>query len=362
MAVREYKQSVFPLYGKHPTVHSNRAISLLNNFGPLIHGLSFDTNRGQEPNENIFKSILKNCCKTLKHLEIINCVADFEHIQFDMLETLVVYNSTVKNFNFGSPLKRFHLVHSKQEIWFMRKFPELGHIFFSSKVITDSVIGEFVLLNPQLKVLNLRCCENLSPLILKYIANCCSNLVELDFYFMIPKIKDYEKIMHLGSLRSLKKLGIKLQKNILINQLINMFVENNIPIEELYISLEKPKNDNRHSYKNLKTLTTLKRLELTIQNGRKWAFGKTVKNIVKSQTALKILHVCGSIHGTLSILEVESILKYGKKLSDLKLDVYELTDNLESYQRFKISNFFRYCKIFPIIMYVVYKEKCSISM
>lgn len=271
--------------------------------------------------------ITQFCGKTLKNL----IFTDFhlynpkcsENNTFTALERLEVNNLAYCDFLFRSQymqrnMKRFIRL---EKPWFIRQFSHLQIAYFEDLTeLNTDMLTEFLSLNPQLQVLRLSGCENVTKKILKSIGEYATNLHTLNICPMVSCYDMNEDVMYLKTLRKLRKL--RLAGAYSLELLMNMFFENNIPIETLYIHA-----DYADTAQNIPTLETLKELYISELFFPQSISDDCVYNLLKSQTALE--YICIRSSETETTQRIIKTLELGEKISKFCFYLFEM--DLEVY-------------------------------
>lgn len=181
--------NLFHYRRKNEQVPRERKLALLTTFGHLIQALEFGPTfkkdiyeiKCKHMDDERFKYVVKYTSKTLKNLTIYTHIPNFENVSFSSLEYLklafhLVPPETpypcIKNLGDFPPLKKLILRKIKYND-FLREIPQLEYLSLGHLNITDEIVCEFMLLNPQLTALHFISCFNITPNILRHI---CTNL------------------------------------------------------------------------------------------------------------------------------------------------------------------------------------------
>lgn len=310
-------------------ISTQRLPVLLENFNHLIEEIKWHTGwTGNEPNDEIFKLIVKYCGKTLRKLTIWSYNPTFnEQNRFQALEDLTLLNAQPKDFHLESPLKyltiRSYSFHNQQ--WFMRPFPELMEIDFGNdQQFTDGILTEFLLLNPQLRSLTTDC-DQLSPMILQNIAAHSPNLESLNLRIMdFNTVAINSQLQRLKGFRKLRKFYF--HNEVSLEALLVMVAENKVPIEDLFV-IDMPINATPKFPFN----DTLVHLILEVPKCSLISDDYLI-NLIKSLTVLRSLHIC-HYDRAITTRRIEKILECGKSLTKFAYFSIWTEITLENYNR-----------------------------
>lgn len=313
-----------------PTVSVNRVPILLNNFGHLIESISLNLlncqqsirNRGNE----IFQLIAKCCGSTLKSLILEKYNPNFnKQNRFPVLENLILDDATPIQFCLNSPLKylyilKFNRQQNDFDSYFIQPFPYLEMVMFNTiNHLTDDKLSTFLSLNPQLRKLHIKCCTNLTSTALEIIGYYSQNIEKIYIFHSFQLVTN-ESSHYLNGLQ--KMCGFGYTHQISVESLLNFFVENNCPIEELDVfpnfTAITP---------NFPTLMSLKVLTCFCISY------KYFMRLIKRQTALQTLRITYGIPIDL-FQTIKKILQISKNLTELEINL--LLDsklNLNIYNR-----------------------------
>lgn len=222
---------------------SDRVNSFLNIFGHLITELHVD----RDIDDEIVKMIADYCGKTLK---ILKCSEKYRRhcpahnfktrSRFQALEELEIRYMEVKNFKYYSQLKKL-TAESDTFKWLKKPFPKLEVIELIRLYYPQcSDVAKFFKLNPQLESVSISFPWIIvNDLVLRRHVWWIRNLAKL-----FPKrtsTKDQKRkilitllLEHIGNLRNLKSFPIDLSY-ISFNKMIDLFIEKNVPIENLFL-------------------------------------------------------------------------------------------------------------------------------
>lgn len=276
---------------------------LLQNFGHLIKSTGLIVNRVNPNQKNeMYELIDRFCGKTLKGLVI----SDFSNQNsFQVLKNLI--ESSLKFVSSYLPIK----LNVQQNPWYIRCFPHLKSVCFEDiDQLTNNMLTEFLVMNPQLQVLRMFRCAHLSPIILKSICNYSKNLHALNICWSRWYEIDDNDVIELKALRYLRRLHMGIIQ-FSFGVLINMFVENDIPIFDMNVHVMAEEIED-----NLPTLKTLQ--HLSILPFRFYGISDDcVINLVKSQNTLKSIYICGGTSVTMKA--IIKILELRTNLTEIKL-------------------------------------------
>lgn len=303
---------------------------VLQIFGHLITSIVWKSNVKYNLlslNEDIFESIVKFCRKILKELVIYDYTPkDRKRKSFEVLERLELSHKELIKWN------------CEENLWFIRQIPSLKEFSYKcDEKFTIDLFAEFLSINPQLEILTLFDCFNMKPIIIETIGMHATNLRTLRLN-QIDRLNG--DILHLKTLRQLSELQVDRAPRIL-DLLLNMFDEYNIPINSLSICVMAPE-----AARNAPTLETLKRLTVKKYSSTGGGvFDELLINLATSQTALEFICIYGgntfSGHGLASVLEIGRNLKeveFKSTSIEVNIDFYYLLLNLVN-DRVKVKMF-----------------------
>lgn len=151
---------------------SSKSISLdlllnfLKHFGHFLESICWCKTIDNRKYQDIVNMIADSCGKTLKRLKIdghtvyINAKSPFE-----VLEIFGMQLAELRNFNSHSQLKCLYLCYldGNQYDWLTQQFPTLEVAeFIEINELKDNMLSEFLRLNPQLQVLKIKHCNNVT--------------------------------------------------------------------------------------------------------------------------------------------------------------------------------------------------------
>lgn len=308
-----------------------RAPIFLDIFGSYLQDLHIETGL-DEWDDELFKLIAKTAGKSLKLLVISierfeKCKipsVDFEGTQFVALEKLILRRVSTRNFHQMSQLKSLSLWgFYNVELWFIQQMPLLEKVdFHEIDGLTDNLFEEFLSLNPQLKTLHLRACRNLSVLCIQSICTYLQNLEQLHFDLHGLELSPNVDLNLLGTLKMLKRCILPPIGS--VETVINVFAENDVPVEHLFL------DECYFLGGKLLSLNTLKSLSIT------YSFDMNISclvNLFKTQPTLEDFGLIASGF-TISMLEIETLLNYSsKKFKSMDFYVGKLDGDNQSYER-----------------------------
>lgn len=330
--IRELRNEVIP---------STRAVELLSTFGPSIQEVRLITTPNREHDDEIFNAVVKFCNNTLEGFHITArdrpCTIDFEQ-KFPALRKLELYHAPPMNFDQGHALETLS-VGDMDPSGIIRAFPRLKRFDcadndYEPYYITDDMICKFVMLNPQLEVLKLRSCSNVTPNILRAIGE---NSVSLATLFMtdfrVSPILNMN-LPYLGLLTQLRFICIRFDTLDPFEIMVNTFAENKVPIEEIRLQLFFIADHSNDTCSDFKTIKTLKHFSLSVFDEDIDVFNANglIFNLVRTQTALETMRILPN-DIPVSMKTVRNVLAYGTKLTkfDLKIAILEEL-NLDIYE------------------------------
>lgn len=317
---------------KYPVLPLRHASNFLKLFGHLICFLElmsyFEV--------GTINMIAKNCSETLTamtirgHENIRDNFQSFKH--FKVLKFLDICSITMDNVELPENLQWIIFSNIKVQENFqciMKQFPKLKSVNFQYIDISDTALNAFIMLNPQIEIINLFQCPNISHSAIDIISNCLSNLMELaiDLRDITLTIDEYkEMVMHWGQLQQLKILSLHFKFDYIypLDILINWLVTNAPAIETLELYMLH--NNFKKAVPGLLQLFQLKILCLySIRNDN----DSDIVELVKAAPALEqIRYWCNSI----SISDIINILKYNNgHLIKLKISISKIDIDLSDY-------------------------------
>lgn len=193
--------------------------------------------------------------------------------------------------------------------WYVQHFPNLQKCFFGfDEKLTNEILAEFLLFNPQLQELGIDACDYISPIILKNIGTYATNLHSLEIIWYDDRVIN-ERVLHLKTLRNLRewKVGGELS----LELLMNMFVNNNMPICSLHHTLMP-----EETAQNLPTLKTLKNLFVSRFDSDGDICDDILINLTRAQTALESIRTGPS--DIVTMQAITKILELGKSLTNIE--------------------------------------------
>lgn len=302
----------------------------LNIFGHQIRSLQLSTLSNTDPkaDESLIAMIARFCGETLNELKIYHC--DYLNLstksQFIKIETLILNESSITNlsahpylfFTIKNLTLRYYRRNCDQFIKHFRNLEEAEFSFVYK--LTDKMLIEFLILNPQLKVLNLNNCRKISSSVFRNIGTYVPNLKSLNFeiYFRKQGLQSiFNDVEYLAQLRNLKQLSIVSQLS--VKKLIDALVENKTAIEVLHISTDT--SDLGESIPNLKTI---KNLTITsISDDMLVDFVKNLPELESLESESENITPSG----------IKKALEYGKRLKNLTFHLTkEINLNFEEYK------------------------------
>lgn len=310
-------------------VKVNRLQSLLSIFGPLIAEIYFD---GEVHNETQ-NMIADYCGKTLTTFKILSSnVVDFNtRSPFTALAELEVIDANVRNFGCRSELRRLMAWGRMTDFdWMIQPFPKLESVtlYVVHQLRLEQAV-EFLKLNPQLRSLHIRLCKQITPHIYDSIVEHVPNLEKLYFHLHDSTPSLNERMLNVSKLQNLRSLAISSRVNVPVGRLIDLLIENNVPVEVLGIL-------NDHTYfsmakLNIPEMKQLKKLCATQMSD------ETLVHYVKRLPALEEM-ICvkqdnvRNISPKITVAGIKRALQCGEHLSALSVDTNGMTMDLDDFK------------------------------
>lgn len=192
--------------------------------------------------------------------------------RYEFLQKIIFFRTSPDDFCLDTPPKSISITMpyiTKNQLWLMRHFPQLERVEFRSiDNLVNGVLIRFFSLNPQLKHVEIDNCAGMTSSFLMVFAQYARNLTHLriskyDFFKHDRGFSSYPNYQRyvlepLGHLRKLKFLEMEDTSKFIVETMINVLANGNVPIEHLAFS---PGNSN-HACEYMQTIHTLKYLRL----------------------------------------------------------------------------------------------------
>lgn len=296
--------------------------SYLMLFGHLIQSLMWWEQDNQANNNGALNVIAKYCGNTLKNLEIPNSNLDWTLVlpHFTALEKLWLRDTNLTNFELHSPLKELKFFSNNTPVpfntWFIQSFPQLESIeFLLINNLNDDMIIVFLNLNPQLRCIKMVNCLKLTTTVFNDIGHRVPNLEQFRFETFNSMLLD-DNMRHLRNLKKLKNLSIT--NKLPANELIQLLVENQIPIEILSIG------GTSNSWAKAPTLDGL--INLTVY----YVPDEILPSLVNKHPKLKDLNVIFPSEITMD--GVKKTLEFGKNLTTVSFVINNFDIDEQGYK------------------------------
>lgn len=336
------------------SIEPNRAKSVLRNFGHLIQSLKFiDIYKHRlKQNRYILPMISTFCGKTLKKFVFYGNKLDFDHLSsFTALEHLefnksefegpsdrrsildLVYHSlgylNQRGYSGDTNeillrLKSFSFFKINPIDWLIRKCPKLETATFNSlDNLTNGMLMHFLMLNPNLKRLEVINCRKITSAFFVNIENNVPKLEHLKYKVWCYEYDSEtfnENIFYATKLKYLKTFHISRNRMDLIrlNALVDAFVKNNVLIEDFKICWRE-----MEPIKNLSKLTSLKKINSSSLSD------EILIKCAQEITGLEELVAYQSEN--VSLWGIKKALEYGKKLSLLAIVTADTHIDIDTY-------------------------------
>lgn len=248
-------------------------------FGDLIE--SVELNGPWDDGEDVsifdryFVKITQYCAKTLKKLSFYN-YHSFVQIgaTFKMLEILKIHYNSIVDIQslpslkvldiryFGERSNR--LTNFSLENVLKQHYPELIVMILDDVArLNDRIIAEFLQLNPQLRTIQVSYCNSVITSILDNIGTRLPNLEHLTFVLEGENLSSVIETVQMnwqqiGQIQNLKSLRTNIDQIVSTKSLINLLIENILPIRKLYVQ-----NAYKYIENDLAKLTKLKKFSAT---------------------------------------------------------------------------------------------------
>lgn len=317
--VIEDDDALLAIRGPSIEIPLSAAKNYLKILGAQIQSLSWCC---QTNGNDVLNTIAEYCGKTLLSLRSEYPHTNWTNIlpHLTALEKLDVEISNLTNFELHLPLKHLRLVFGMRpdpvNAWFIQNFPQLESFTLNfMKNLTNDMVIDFLNLNPQLRCLKIHYCFKVGTDIFNDIGRRLPHLEEIGFESN-SNITFDENIRQLRHLKKLKSLS--LAANVPVDEVMQLLVENQIPIEQLAID---GINDNLANAPAIEGLIKLSVCSLSDED---------LLSVVNKHPNLQDLHVTKT--SAITIDGVKKALESGKNLLVLTFFVNHFDVNEESYK------------------------------
>lgn len=278
----------------------------------------------------LFKIAIADCCgRTLTKFQIDsnNALVNFKtRSPLQALTELEVRYTNIYNFEYHSQLKKLSVVGAgiTHFDWLIKPFPQLEIVKFVVIDLKEYQAIKFLKLNPQLKVITIKLCKKIMPLIIKDIAILTPNLEKLSLELKYYKYQIYKKalddiLVNISNLWKLKSLIILSWGEVPFDRLVDAFIEKEVPIEEFGIFGEYHLT---HKL-NVPQLKLLKVLCLPqMSNETLIKFFKKIPTLER-MTAIKSPNI--------TVKGIKGALEYGKQLCALTVETENIVIDMDDY-------------------------------
>lgn len=289
------------------------ALGILKLFGHLLQSVDWwESDIERLEDAEILNAITTYCAKTLKIFEIKKQNLNVSNVlpQFTALETFATRISNVTNFESRSPLKKIEILSQPRDrlesAWFAQSFPQLESISLRMiSNLTDQMVIDFLNLNPQLRsidIMDMNKYPKLTTAIFNDIGLRVPRLERLRFETWSRGISFDDNMRQLGNLTELRNLTVA--ADVPADELIQLMVDNGIPIETLFIDGIGDNIANAPTMPNLRNFNINK------------VSADNLSLFVKKQPKLTNLYFNGS---EFTMTGLTKILEYGEKLETLDI-------------------------------------------
>lgn len=310
--------SNFESYKIKYTVAEDRVENFLSIFGHLMTKLDLDS---------VSHMIAHYCGGSLRTLRVESTANFNTRSPLQALIELDVDGANIFNFKYHSQLRRLKVtgLNITHFDWLVQPFPnlEITNLHILHQLEYNQAV-DFLNVNPQLKILNIQYCGQISSRIFENIAQLTPSLEKLSFWETAsnssPKLN--ENLIHVSKLWKLNSLGLHSFSEIPVGRLIDSFIENNTPIEYLSVTMAYVENYSTSEW-NISQLKSLKKLCLT------HIADETLISIVKTLTKLEELIV--PLNSKITMMGIKKALQYAKNLSVFIVELDGITVDLDDF-------------------------------
>lgn len=299
-------------------IHFDQVQRLFQMFGDLISTLFLDDTfyPDTKSQEEILKIIAHFCGRTLQRLELFKLTCDFNSLSpFTALQELKVSHSKLTGnckVHLNIKTLRVHgavLEYKKGRplsTWVVQTFPYLEVAFFRYIDIKRDMLNQFLILNPQLKALDIESGRRITSSILQDIGHRVPNIEKFRISFCCNhRVNDFPtmnaNMVHISGLSKLKILDVGVTPNYSTEILIDSLIESNILIEDIRLR--------RKSFPRVMAMQSIRNLLISdISNDEMIA---TIQNM--NQLKDFRVHLCTGESLDLSL--IRDVLRYGENLT-----------------------------------------------
>lgn len=260
---------------KHWTLDSNMSSKYLGIFlyifGDLIKSVELDglwSDTICPTFDDHFAKIVQHCAKTLKTLSfyIFKPIVNIEKT-FEMLEILKIHYCSIiyieplpclKVLDIRYIFERSSTHYFSLDRIFKQNYPQLKVLVLDDVFpLNDKLLIDFMTINPHLSTLHVSYCDSITTSILNGINARLPNLEHLTLVFnesvlATETVNDYW--MQIGNVCNLKTLRSNVDQIVSTKSVIDLLLENNLPLEKLYV---------QHAYKSIENdLAKFKNLKI----------------------------------------------------------------------------------------------------
>lgn len=329
-----------------------RAESLLRTFGHLIQCMELNCTGDSNRDHEILRLLSNFGHNTLKELKIVHSERHSYYIpwidelpRFDSLEELELDGKLPNSFQVDPPLKKLtirNIISFEPKPWFVRPFPQLNHMCFNKIInIKHDMLHEFLLLNPQLKQLELTECYSIPFTVFRDIDAHSLNFEHLN---LVHSMTTENLITVLHKFKKLKHLDVRSLHYMSLEDVINLFATENIPIETLAIFPDF----RSEMVKNIPTLKTLKTIKIYVNIPP-----ELLRKVMESQTFLE--NICFNLYlHDFKSFKIDNLLPH-------ILFVLKFSRKNLSKIKYKVRNFYFDLKIYNDILDVV-KDRVKVEI
>lgn len=244
--------------------------SFLSIFGGFIKSVDFDStlfNRQFSLFGQNFAKIVQYCGKSLEKLSFYNYGSSidiqksFESLKFLKIHDSIIWNiepiPCLKVLDIRGPKYRYSIFNHVGRI-LKQHYPQLEVIILDEiSRVDDEMMTNFLVLNPQLRTLHVSYCDSITTSILNGIDTRAPNLEHLTLVLLTDATVN-EDWMQIGKIQNLKSLRTNLDRILPTKPLIDLLIENDLPIEKLcVVSAYKNIEDDLAKFKNFKIFSAV---------------------------------------------------------------------------------------------------------
>lgn len=315
--------------GCYTALPLEHAPNFLNIFGHLIWYMELIS----DFEDGTINMIAEHCGETLFSMHIKgheNAKSNFNELSlFKTLTDIDISSISMDNVELPENLEWIHLNGVKVQAdlqCIMKKFPKLEIARFD-KVdnLNDTAFNAFIMLNPQIEMLDIFGSQNLSFSAINSISDRLPNLVHLSIDCMALATHEYSEIvMHFKQFQQLRHLEIYVDFDLFIPAVTTIdSLATNIPTIETLRLVGFHNFD--QTLPGLLQLYELKVLKVACSD---FVSLDTILELVQVSFTLKQIHFnCF----TINVSEIMNILEYGKNLNELDISIRKMDMDLSVY-------------------------------